>query len=168
MLTTVAALVIILGLMVSLARHVRSQTREDLTRGLLARLEKLMADNADNPRLTAALAKVTPLVPARNSRPDDAELTRRAYDNSKQFVAACREALGPGALDDLPLSLYDGGRIRDAWGTPVVYMAPGAFNIDINPQGRAFFVSSGPDQKFSTVLDNLYSYERGWDESWNR
>jgi hypothetical protein len=43
MLTTVAALVIVLGLMVSLARDVRNRSADRVTKDLLVRLERLMA-----------------------------------------------------------------------------------------------------------------------------
>src|SRR5581483_11368415 len=43
MLTTVAALIIVLGLMVSLARHVRARSAEELTTQTLANLDVLLA-----------------------------------------------------------------------------------------------------------------------------
>src|SRR3977135_332087 len=43
MLTTVAVLVIVLGLMVSLARDVRTRSAERLTKDLLSRLDTLVA-----------------------------------------------------------------------------------------------------------------------------
>ena len=43
--------------------------------------------------------------------------------------------------------------------TDRLYMPAGAPNVNIKPQNRAFFVSAGPDRRFSTVVDNLYSYE---------
>ena len=42
-------------------------------------------------------------------------------------------------------------------------MPAGALNVGITPQSRSFFMSAGPDRKFSSVVDNLYSYERGWE-----
>src|SRR6185295_14335976 len=44
MLTTVALLIIVLGLMVSLARYVRSRSAEDLTRRILLNLHTAMLD----------------------------------------------------------------------------------------------------------------------------
>jgi prepilin-type N-terminal cleavage/methylation domain-containing protein len=176
MLTTVTALVILLGLMVSLARYVRSRSSEELTRTLLGRLEKAVrgggADPAVLSRLAAELDKVPPLVrteeaePGRN--PGEGEMWGRSHVNCEAYVKACQSVLGPRSLDSLPLSLFDGRYVRDAWGTPVVYMAPLAPNVGLRPQNRAFFVSAGPDRKFSTVFDNLYSYEQPWDERWNR
>jgi hypothetical protein len=174
MLTTVTALVILLGLMVSLARYVRSRSSEELTRTLLARLERAggaaKADPAVLAKLTAELQKVQPLVrpeeAAASHNPSEGEMWGRAHVNSEGYVKACQSVLGPRSLDSLPLSLYDGRYVRDAWGTPVVYMAPLAPNVGLRPQNRAFFVSAGPDRKFSTVFDNLYSYEQPWDERW--
>ena len=51
----------------------------------------------------------------------------------------------------------------DAWGTPIVFMPAGALNVGISQQNRSFFLSAGPDRKFASVVDNLYSYERGWE-----
>lgn len=167
MLTTVAALVILLGLMVSLARHVRSSSSEVHTRQLLGKLEKVLADHPPGsaPQLHQRLGAI-PLL-SETSREDDVTLQARAAVNSKGFVSACHDTIGRTVFNDLPLSLYDAQRIRDAWGTPVAYMPAGAPNVNIKPQNRAFFVSAGPDRRFSTVVDNLYSYERGWDRKWD-
>src|SRR4051794_34552860 len=48
MLTTVAALIIVLGLMVSLARYVRDRSAQQLTRETLRELETLMAQYVDH------------------------------------------------------------------------------------------------------------------------
>src|SRR4051812_42696301 len=48
MLTTVAVLIIVLGLMVSLARHVRDQSAQQLTRQTLKQLDALMSDYMKN------------------------------------------------------------------------------------------------------------------------
>src|SRR3954453_11239648 len=61
MLTTVAALIIVLGLMVSLARYVRDRSAQQLTRDTLRQLERLMGEYVDhNGRLPA----VDPILPA--------------------------------------------------------------------------------------------------------
>src|SRR5262249_2320314 len=95
---------------------------------------------------------------------DDAALQAAARANSRAFVRAWQEKVGGKIFQDLPVSLYDETTLRDAWGTPVVYMPAGARNIGIEPQNRPFFFSAGPARKFRTVLDNLYSYERAWDQ----
>ena len=60
MLTTVAVLVIVLGLMVSLARDVRNRSAERVTKDLLAKLDRMMAQYAD--RHAQQLPAVTPLI----------------------------------------------------------------------------------------------------------
>src|SRR5688572_9772856 len=154
MLTTVAALVILLGLMVSLARHVRSSSSELLTRKLLGNLEKVLAEHPaeTSPELHKRLGRVSLL--SETGAEDDVTLLARSSVNSRNFVTACHDTLGRQVFKGLPLSLYDptAGRINDAWGTPVVYMPAGAVNVNIKPQNRAFFVSAGPDRKFSTVV----------------
>src|SRR3954454_21597827 len=70
MLTTVAALVIVLGLMVSLARYERRRSAENFTReDVLARLDALLAklDIVENKALQEALAD--PATVTRNTRP---------------------------------------------------------------------------------------------------
>src|SRR5688572_26756342 len=63
MLATVAALVILLGLMVSLARYVRDQASEQLTKQLLAQLDEVMAQYKKRydmlPAVPAFVAPVT-------------------------------------------------------------------------------------------------------------
>jgi type II secretory pathway pseudopilin PulG len=165
MLTTVAALVIVLGLMVSLAGYVRSRSAEALTRKLLSRLERAMEDPkyAADPALQAALARVPKLVSAKDIIPSEEALATAALANSKGFVRAWHQHVAADVLSDLPASLYDQTMLRDAWGTPVVFMPAGAINIAISPQNRYFFFSAGADRQFKTVDDNLYSYERTWE-----
>lgn len=157
MLTTVAALIILLGLMVSLARHVRSREAEALSRQVLASLDESLKRQ---PELESLLEGVPPLLRAEPAQEDD--LQQAALRNNRELVRVLREK-GDGALfRQLPVALYDASTLRDAWGTPVVYMKSGARNVGISPLGRYFFMSAGPDRRFGTVLDNLYSYERAW------
>lgn len=157
MLTAVAALVIVLGLMVSLARHVRNRSREQLTSAVLTRLEQLLAQYQP---LESQLRQVPPLV--RDGNGDEANVRSAAMSNSAAVVRVLRSQLGQQLFADLPLALYDELVLRDAWGSPIVYMPPRAENIGIQPQERHFFVSAGPDRRFGTLLDNLYSYDRAW------
>lgn len=165
MLATVAALVIVLGLMVSLAGYVRSRSAEALTRKLLSRLEHVMEDPkyTSNRALQAALAGVPRLMSLKDLNPSEEVLAAAALANSKGFVRAWHQNVAVDVLSDLPASLYDHNVLRDAWGTPVVFMPAGAVNIGINPQNRYFFFSAGADRQFKTVDDNLYSYERTWE-----
>jgi hypothetical protein len=278
MVTTVAALVIVLGLMVVLARSVREHSAERLTRSLLVKLDGLMAEYHDRNK---SLPKVSPFPPrpadqaggaglkgsgqgggvkdggrgeqkkssgpgdegrdvGRNvepggrpgeesaatggasrlaallpdavspasapppedALPDEALLQKAAKLNNRDFVQALRrEAVGasssdgsdrspaesgaeppaepagdvhPGLSDasgdpggfgrrfgDLPVSVYDEVTLRDAWGTPIVFMPSmhPAVGMAPSPEDKPFFLSAGPDGRFSTPADNLYSYE---------
>jgi hypothetical protein len=161
MLTTVAALVIILGLAVQLARLVRGRQAGYATRELLARLDRAMGDHKE---LQPALANVPQLLALPTSTYGDADLQRQALANNHAFVRIAREVAGGHLFKGLSFSMFDDTTLRDAWGTPVVYMSPGAKNIGIAPQNRYFFLSAGPDRHFTTLVDNLYSYERPWEE----
>lgn len=171
MLTTVAALVIVLGLMVSLARYERRRSAENFTReDVLARLDTLLArrEIIENKALQEALADpatVTRLIRPSSHEPEETLLQFNAVRNNNEFVITFKKYLGPRVFNDIPLSLYNptANTLVDAWGTPIVYMPAGALNVGISPQNRDFFMSAGPDRKFSSVVDNLYSYERGWE-----
>src|SRR5688572_9099028 len=171
MLTTVAALVIVLGLMVSLARYERRRSAENFTRdSILARLDALLArrDIVENKALQEALAdaNVVPRLIRPSPRdPEEMLLQHNATANNTEFVKVFKKYVGPRAFNDFPLSLYNptANTLVDAWGTPIVFMPSGALNVGISPQNRSFFLSAGPDRKFSSVVDNLYSYERGWE-----
>lgn len=164
LLAAIAALVILLGLMVNLARHVRGRSADALTGRLLAELEATIAQY-EGPQWSAFqrdLAAVPDLAVPGDASMSEESLRMRAAENSRQFVAVCRRHLGQNVFSHLPLSLFDGSVVRDAWGTPVVFMRRGAPNVAIAPQDRWFFLSAGPDRKFRTVADNLYGYEQTW------
>lgn len=167
MLTTVAALVIVLGLMVSLARFVRQRAAEQLTNELLIRLDALA--NQYQRRYgawpqTAAFVPELPvpttqalsvLAPADEpSLPPESALQSSARLNNRDLVAALRgesAAKWPIAGDESDL--------LDAWGRPIVFMPSMRPPIGMAPGNRPFFLSAGPDGIFSTLEDNIYSYE---------
>jgi hypothetical protein len=158
MLTTVGALVIVLGLMVSLARWVRNASAVDLTKTLLKRLDRLMVEyEARHHQLPTVTAFIDPAA----SDPDEKNLQRSALENNRQMLAALRREAGtaPDAFNGLPYAVYDLSAIRDAWGTPIVFMPAMHPAIGMAPQNRRFFFSAGPDRRFLTQEDNLYSYE---------
>jgi len=199
MLTVVALLIIVLGLMVSLAWDVRRQSSERLTKDLLRKLSVLMdqyeerhkrlpqvspfvepaasagtvtqpaAVDAPHPRARGEKlrppAEAAGAIPIRgeDELPDEATLMAAEEANNRDFVLALRnEATGPqpelfGALGG---TMYDEVTLRDAWGTPIVFMAGQHPAIGMALGNRAFFFSAGPDRKFRTLEDNLYSYEQ--------
>jgi prepilin-type N-terminal cleavage/methylation domain-containing protein len=168
LLTVVAALVIVFGLMVSLARHVRGSSAVALTSRLLADLDAALRDyQSGHPGSVNAL----PLLTDDQDQADEAVLQLRALENNRAWVKALlRELRQQSTEDDLPLAqlpvwLYDERSLRDPWGTPVVLMPRGHPLLGMSAGDRAFFLSAGPDRCFLTREDNLYSYEsRGLNE----
>ena len=159
MLTTVALLIIVLGLMVSLARYVRRRSADELTRKMLVNLHAAMVEYT---RQYGPLV-VPPLLDPKETRPvvDELALERAALANNRQLVQVLRahKDLSDKAFRDLPLSLYDEATLRDAWGTPIVFM-PGMHRlVGMAPGNEWFFFSAGPDRQYLTRDDNHYSYE---------
>ncbi len=172
MLTTVAVLIIVLGLMVSLARNVRDRSAQQLTRDLLRQLAVLVEEYAV--RNDRQLPRVDAIIPVQTAdKPEEAQLASLADRNNKQFVAALRPELikldkrtlggSDSLLGQLPLAVYDGVTLRDAWGSAIVFMPTQHHWIGLAPKSRPgqtyFFFSAGPDRRYLTRDDNLYSYE---------
>jgi hypothetical protein len=157
MLTTIAALLIVLGLMMNLARHVRASSATALTKELLRRLDYAM--NQYLRRDDNNLPDAAPFI-ANGPFADDAPLARRADINNQAIVRLLRtnHLLPADGFDDLPASCYDGQSMHDAWGTPIVFMTRMNPAVGMAAQGW-FFFSAGPDRKYTTKSDNLYSYE---------
>jgi type II secretory pathway pseudopilin PulG len=163
MLTTVAVLIVLLGLMVSLARYVRGQSAERLTKDLLVTLDHLMAQYVNS--TGGKPPEFAPFLPADASvdhLPDELSLDRLARTNNSDVIRILRgqrDLAAAAAFKKLPISIYDEVTIRDAWGSPIVYM-PHMHPLIGMPFGDVyFFFSAGPDRKFLTRDDNLYSYE---------
>jgi len=156
MLTTVALLIIILGLMVSLARYVRRRSAEDLTRRILINVHVAMAEYVKESHQTPEIESFI-----EGHANDEAELMRTALVNNRKFVQFFKthKELSDKAFRDLPLSVYDEATIRDAWGTPIVFMPTMHRQIGMAPGQEWFFFSAGPDRLFLTRDDNQYSYE---------
>ena len=157
MLTTVALLVIVLGLMVSLARYVRNRSATQLTREILVNLNEAMT------RYEKSYAGAIPPADALADTielPDEEVLLRRAEANNQQFVAAMKDYLIGTFWWNLPTSVYDRTMLRDAWGTPIVLMPAKHNAIGMAPGNKRFFFSAGADREYHTREDNLYSYEQ--------
>ena len=173
MLTTVAVLIIVLGLMVSLARNVRNQSAQQLTRQLLRQLGVLMNEYAD--ASGRQLPPVTPIIePGAFLQPEEPAIALLAKRNNEEFVRALRPELArlearradrgtPSVVGQLPVAAFDGVTLRDAWGSPIVFMPTQHRWIGMAPKNRQgetfFFFSAGPDRKYLSRDDNLYSYE---------
>ena len=159
MLTTVAVLIIVLGLMVSLARYVRNAMAVEVTKDLLHRMDAMMQ------QYTARNGGVVPAVApflAPGPPPDEAALRRAAEENNRSFVSLLRTAglLSDESFGGLPQSIYNDSMLRDAWGSPLVFMPAMHPGIGMAPQDKPFFFSAGPDGKYLTPENNLYSYEK--------
>ena len=199
--TTVAILIIVLGLMVSLARQVRKQAGMTLTKDLLRRLDAAMGQYAQRnggkmpgvtpfpPAAAAAAGKAARWPPpARRVRsrirpggttpPRDAQAVEEnePVPDAPRLLEAARAttatssppsrptpvpaaANGIGALADMPASVYDEVYLRDAWGSPIVFMPSKHKWVGTAPGDHFFFFSAGPDREYLTQDDNLYSYE---------
>ncbi len=151
-----AALVIVFGLMVNLANVVRNESARDITQSLLRDLDLAMQTYVQANGGVPEIAH--PLIPG-TQLPGEQTLLNNAHLNSRDFVRILRAArLIPRSVSEQPQSYYDGQELRDAWGTPIVFMPH--YNKFIGQAQRPFFfVSAGPDQKFLTIADNIYSYE---------
>jgi len=175
MLVTVAGLIIVLGLMVSLARYVRERAAVALTKELLRQLDDLATQYAQ--RNGGQLPAVTPFPPpfaaqvqppAKSGPPqwDEADpadrkaLLAAALENNRLIVNALKAESGSSAaLNSLPLSIYNDVVLRDAWGSPIVFMPSKHPLVGTAANNRYFFFSAGPDRLYLTQDDNLYSYD---------
>ena len=165
MLTTVAVLVIVLGMMVSLARDVRTRSADRLTKDILRRLDTLVAQYK-----TKALKNIPekdrrlyPIVAPLfdNDPPEENHLRDNAKRNNAELVRALRTQsdLSGGAFSDLSIANYNEVNVLDAWGSPIVYMPHQHPLVGMAGGDSYFFFSAGPDRKYLTRQDNLYSYE---------
>src|SRR5437867_1409260 len=155
MLTAVALLVIVLGLMVSLARYVRNRSATQLTREILANLNEAMARYVE----TYSAKPHVPLLVDSADLPDEQTLLRAAELNNRRFVAQMKNHLVGPFWWSLPGTVYDHAMLRDAWGTPIVLMPAKHNAIGMASGNKSFFFSAGPDRLYHTREDNLYSYE---------
>jgi hypothetical protein len=164
LLTTIALLVVVMGLMVSLARFVRTSSAEQLTRTLLIQMDQALAEYA------ARHGGAIPPVPALPSNVDEAQLAEALQQSNQQLVRTLRQSqmeasAAPGGqvtgeTGRLPEVLAGELVIRDAWGQSIGYLPQQHPQIGMAPQNRPFLFSAGPDGRYLTRQDNLYSYEQ--------
>ena len=168
MLATVAALVIVLGLMVSLARYVRRQASDQFTKQLLAQLDVVIGQYRERyqavPQVPSFIA--TSQGPATEDLPDERTLQAAATANNLALIETLQiEARRfPAEFAALPQSFFADRTLSDAWGTPIVFMPALHPAVGMAMKDAPFFLSAGPDLKFRTVEDNLYSYEEAADD----
>jgi prepilin-type N-terminal cleavage/methylation domain-containing protein len=159
LLTTIAVLVVVFGLVISLANFVRNTSATEMTTSLLRKMEEQLA--AYSRRAEGKL----PLVAAVDPQPGQTEeqVGRMARQNNEDLVKALgsQANLASTVFAELPSSVYDPATntVRDAWGSPIVFMGQMHPAIGMALDDRPFFFSAGPDRKYLTREDNLYSYE---------
>jgi hypothetical protein len=158
MLTVVAVLIILLGLMVDLAGYVRNRSATDLAHQVLAGLDDAMQKYHDTYN---AYPEVHPFTAGTELAEDEEMLLRNARQNNRDFVEALKAAglLGQGKIPGLSVENFDGQSLRDAWDMPIVFIRQSHAKIGMAPAGRGFFFSAGPDRLYKTREDNVYSYE---------
>jgi len=143
-----AFLIILLGLMVSLARYVRTQSASQYTRHLLAELDqarRLYAPSVDAAFLTPAL------IDGVSPHADEQGVAEYVTQTAAPYVSKVLERLRPTQTQAV---------VRDAWGNPVGYLPHQDARFGMALGNEPFFFSAGPDGKFLTRQDNLYSYEQ--------
>jgi type II secretory pathway pseudopilin PulG len=164
---TIGLLIIVLGLMVSLAHYVRNRSARELTVAELRRLADLMDDymqtNGGHPPV------VPPVIAPGPGPYDEGEVRRDAKANNMAFVRILREqsqwSTSPGGnklanvIEGLPVGSFDEVTLHDAWGGLIIFMPAQHPAIGMAPADKPFFCSPGPDRQFLTREDNLYSYE---------
>jgi type II secretory pathway pseudopilin PulG len=154
---TVAVLMMVLGLAVNLSARLRDDALQRRTRGQLQQLTAAVARYAADH--DGRLPEVTPLVDPAAAVVAPADVTPTGdppavTERARQNRADVRRALGlgepaPGGPDPL----------TDPWGSPIVLLPRQNPAIGMAPGDRFFFVSAGPDRRFLTRADNLYSYD---------
>jgi hypothetical protein len=137
--TACAALVILLGLAVSLARYVRSADSQAAFVEQLTVLNGTLVRRGVPPEL-AYFAEDLAEGEARNP----AEVHESAMRNAESWA---------NFLGVAPAARFD------PWGMPVVLIDGPHPLLGMAPHLRAFFMSAGPDGRYFTLADNVYGYD---------
>jgi hypothetical protein len=107
-----------------------------------------------------AIPVVPEFIEPEQTLPTETLLRRAAEQNDETFIRALKSAgLLTGVFDDLSIAYYDEVRVRDAWGSPIVFMSHMHPAVGMTPKGW-FFFSAGPDRQYLTRDDNLDSYDQ--------
>lgn len=152
LLALVAILAVAFALMAATAGHVRSNSAMELTRKRMAALTEATAglmERGIDPR--------TPITfPSTHN--SDAALE----DNLVRFALESSRRLGK-SLAEQPESLLAKAigtpELRDAWGRPIALLPQQFAAVGMAPEDGPFLVSAGPDGRFLTLSDNIYSYD---------
>ncbi len=161
---TVFVLMIAFGLAVNLGNRVRGDATDALARRRLRLLTALMdryvaAHGGAVPAVPPLVADVGPAAAATEAA------AQAAARRNNAAVLACVAAVADPAARSAVAELFDAppGRfpteLDDPWGSPIVYLPRQNPLVGMARDDRPFFVSAGPDRRFLTRQDNLYSYE---------
>ena len=150
MLTTVAVLIILLGLMVDLAGYVRNRSATDLARLVLGGLDDAMQSYHDTYKTYPPVGAFTA---GADFSEDEDTLLKNARQNNRDFVAILSTTglLKPDKIAGLSASNFDGATLLDAWDMPIVFMPASHGKIGMAPSDRGFFFSAGPDRLYKTA-----------------
>jgi hypothetical protein len=144
---------------------VRTRSAERLTKDVLHRLDLLVAQYRQRSlkNIPEEQRKVYPAIqPLISSAvPEEATMRMAAMSNNRELIRTLKSQvdLAGTAFSDLSIANYTEVNVLDAWGSPIVYMPHQHPTIGMAAGDRSFFFSAGPDRKFLTRGDNLYSYE---------
>lgn len=152
LLTLVAILAVAFALMASMARHVRSNSAMELTRKRMAALTEA----------TSGLMQkgIDPRVPI--TFPSTSSSDAKLEENLGRFALESSRNLGrslSGKSDSILAGAIGTPELRDAWGRPMALMPQQFPVVGMAPDDGPFLVSAGPDGRFLTLSDNIYSYD---------
>lgn len=186
LLLVIALLTVAFGLMVSLARRVRSEAAYSLVQQELLELEDALAQYrrryARLPDVPSLIPPVNPIntgagggpTPSAASAAGSTALVTKLEPRHEDLLRnaarvqnrALIKALGVGieesaaeALGGVSSMMFDGLTLLDPWGRPIAYLPAGRAEIGTAAGDAPFFFSAGPDGLYLTREDNIYSYE---------
>lgn len=155
LLTLVAVLMIGLAMMVATARHVRSTSANELTRKRM----RALADAA----IEVIEKGADPTLPVPATAPGEPEDRIRAFARASSRrlddVLAAGAPDRPAIADAIAAVAAGRPELDDAWGQPIALMPGQQPSLGMAPDDTPFLVSAGPDGRFLTLSDNIYSYD---------
>ena len=170
LLTVLAFLVVMMGLMVSLARYVRSNSAVELTRRVLGELAvaQMNYTNIDTNKNTNIVTNTNTNIDTNTSSdttPDTHALPAKLDETAvQQYLVRISNTRVRQLLERASLIPPD-PVIRDAWGNAILLVPRQHDQLGMAPRNDPFFISAGPDGKYLTLDDNLYSYEQSRPDS---
>jgi hypothetical protein len=140
LLTACAALIVVLGLSVSLARYVRRSASLAAMREQLITLNTLLAEKGVPPNL--------PMFAAGLSFDDEVRLPEAVRVLARQNAETWSQGMG-----------LENKAYFDPWGMPIVLINGAHPSLGMAPRFKPFFLSAGPDCRYFTLADDQYGYD---------